>query len=347
MTALDLINLRTLASKWYAESANHSTTAIRLRADHMLESARSHRLKAETLLSAADQLTAEILTLEHEINIAKAEAALHDARSQESKLLRPLRQRAEITQDQASPEPPTPVQPPLEPTPATPYQTSVWTRLGRQLLAGLLDPEFRQEFPNYYARPRPHYAPDTGSLESTIRSAALNAASALCWPIAQTLSRLLHGPAVIATPPAPDQPPPPPFEKMVALANKLLNSPDTPEPSGRLPRPARNAATSQSARPRIDLWDGSEISAPTPETPADTTPHATTPQATAPHSLSPSSSAPLEPSPPSPAHKSSASAPLPDAPTTTPLEHVHPEGSHAASPPAFLSVDTSPHPASA
>jgi purine-nucleoside phosphorylase len=74
MTAPDLINLRTLASKWYAESANHSTTAIRLRADHMLESARSHGLKAETLLSVADQLTAEILTFEEGLTAFKSAA---------------------------------------------------------------------------------------------------------------------------------------------------------------------------------------------------------------------------------------------------------------------------------
>lgn len=108
------------------------------------------------------------------------------------------------------PQPPAPQN--LPPTPASDADTTKRPSLANMLLFGLT-PRGRQHCPRFYARPRPRFAPRPGSCAETIRSLALNAASALCWPILRTLARLLPAAAApslgaaLASSPHPFSPP--------------------------------------------------------------------------------------------------------------------------------------------
>lgn len=148
----------------------------------------------------------------------------------------------QVSQSPASGQSHAPAQPRPAPTPAAPRQTSVWTMLGRRLLSGHLDPEFRRQFPNYYGRPRPHFAPDQDSLGSAIRSAALNAASALCWPIVRMLARLRFGPAALSA-----QADPAFLRRRAAIRaswDESQKAPHRPEGGGAKPHPATAAPRS-------------------------------------------------------------------------------------------------------
>jgi hypothetical protein len=84
----------------------------------------------------------------------------------------------------------TPPAPPQPPTPADTAQTRCRRSLTKWMLFGLTR-RGRCAAPNYYSGPRPHFGPAPKSPGPAIHCIAWNAASALWWPIARRLSRLL------------------------------------------------------------------------------------------------------------------------------------------------------------